>query len=141
MASAERTETFDVTPEQVYAVLTDFATYPDFMDGVSSVEVLEESGNSWKVQFNINIIKQFSYVLKLKGEPNKNLTWTFDSGDLFKSSEGSWTLEDNGDGTTDVTYQIDADFKMMVPGMVTKKLIAGSLPSLMKSVQDQAKER
>lgn len=141
MASAERTETFSVKPEQVFAAITDYEAYPEFMDGVSSVKVIERKGNTAKVEFNINIIKKFSYTLLLTEEAPSRLSWTFDSGDLFKKSNGAWELKDNGNGTTDVTYKVDIDFKMMVPGMVTKKLVSGNLPSMMKSVEKKAKEK
>lgn len=141
MANAQRTETFNVDAQKIFDVLKNYESYPDFMDGVSSVEVLERSGNTAKVKYNLNLIKKFSYVLNLVEEGPNKLSWTFDSGDLFKSNNGQWTLSENSDGTTEVTYEIDINFKGLVPGMVTKKLIGSSLPSMMKSVQDKAMEQ
>ncbi len=139
MASAQRVETFETTPENIYKVLTDYEGYADFMDGVKSVSVIERKGNSAKVEYNINIIKKFSYVLTSTEVENEKVSWSFDSGDLFSSNNGSWTLKDNGDGTTEVTYNIDIDFKVKVPGMISKKLVSSNLPSMMKSVHKRAK--
>jgi ribosome-associated toxin RatA of RatAB toxin-antitoxin module len=139
MASAQRIETFDTTPENIYKVLTNYEGYADFMDGVKSVNVIERSANTVKVEYNINIIKKFSYVLTSTEVENKKVSWSFDSGDLFSSNNGSWELKDNGDGTTEVTYNIDIDFKVKVPGMISRKLVSSNLPSMMKSVHKRAK--
>ena len=140
MANAERVEIFDAPIENVFKVLSDYSSYPDFMDGVKSVEILSTKSNSTKVKYNIDIIKKFTYTLDLVAKENKSVSWTFDSGDLFKKNNGKWDLKDLGDGTTEVTYTIDIDFKIMVPGMISKKLVSSNLPSMMKQVCKRAKE-
>lgn len=139
MASAERVEVFDAPIENVFKVLTDYESYPDFMDGVKSVEILSGDAKKAKVKYNLDIIKKFTYTLDLVAKENESISWTFDSGDLFKKNNGKWTLKDLGDGTTEVTYSIDIDFKMMVPGMISKKLVSSNLPSMMKQVCKRAK--
>lgn len=140
MANAQRTEVFDVPMDKIFKVLTDFESYPSFMDGVSDVTVTNRDGNSVDAEYSLNIIKKFKYTMNhIIEEPNK-ISWSFKSGDLFKKSDGSWSLKDVGDGKTEVTYEVDIDFKVMVPGMVSKKLVSSNLPSMMKSVQKKAKE-
>lgn len=140
MAHAQRTEVFDVSIEKIFKVLTNFEGYPDFMDGVSGVKVLERDGNNVKAEYSLNIIKKFNYTMNHTIEEPNKISWSFISGDLFKKSDGSWTLKDLGDGTTEVTYTVDIDFKVMVPGMVSKKLVSSNLPSMLKSVKNKAKE-
>lgn len=140
MANAQRTEVFDVSIDKIFKVLTNFEGYSDFMDGVSGVSVLETNGNVVKAQYDLNIIKKFSYIMNHTIEEPNKISWSFVSGDLFKKSDGAWTLKDLGDGTTEVTYSVDIDFKVMVPGMVSKKLVASNLPSMLKSVKNKAKE-
>jgi coenzyme Q-binding protein COQ10 len=139
MASAERTETFDAPVANIYKVLTNYEAYPDFMDGVKEVKELSRDGNTAIVEYNLNIIKKFTYTVKITEVENESLSWTFEGGDLFNSNDGSWTLKDNGDGTTEVTYKLDLDFKVKVPGLMAKKLASSSLPSMMKSVCKKAK--
>ncbi len=139
MASAQISETFNASIDKVFKVLSDYSSYPDFMDGVKSVDILETNGDTSKVQYNINIIKKFQYVLNCTAVENKSVSWSFDSGDLFASNNGVWDLTDNGDGTTTVDYKIDIDFKVKVPGMISKKLVSSNLPSMMKSVHKKAK--
>jgi coenzyme Q-binding protein COQ10 len=138
MASAQRTETFDAPIENIYKVLINYESYPDFMDGVSRVTETSRDGNVAVVEYNLNIIKKFNYTVKITEVENESVSWTFEGGDLFHSNVGSWTLKDNGDGTTDVTYQLDLEFKVKVPGMIAKKLVSSNLPSMMKAVCKKA---
>jgi coenzyme Q-binding protein COQ10 len=57
MASASISETMNAPIEKVYQVLTDYEKNPEFMDGVTSAEVLSRDGNTATVKFNIDIIK------------------------------------------------------------------------------------
>ncbi|MEX0798425.1 MAG: SRPBCC family protein [Bacteriovoracaceae bacterium] len=140
MASAEKTEIFDVSRDKIYKVLSDLENYPDFMTGVEKVEILDRSGDNVKARYDLNLIKKFSYTLNHKLQEPERISWSLDSGDLLKRSEGSWELKDLGDGKTEVTYKIDVDFKVMVPGMISKKLVSSNLPSMMKSVKEKAKK-
>lgn len=139
MANAEKKEVFDAPIENVFKVLSDLESYPDFMTGVENVEIVESNGNNIKARYDLNLVKKFAYTLDhVIEEPNK-ISWSLDSGDLLKKSDGSWELKDLGDGKTEVTYKIDVDFKVMVPGMISKKLVSSNLPGMMKAVEKKAK--
>jgi coenzyme Q-binding protein COQ10 len=109
------------------------------MDGVSKVQIESRDGNVTKAKYDLNVIKTFSYTLELT-DTEDGLSWTFDHGDIFSINSGSWDLKDLGDGTTEVVYNIDIEIKikMMGTGMITKKLVNTSLPSMMKSVEKRA---
>lgn len=139
MTGADRTETFDISADKIFKVLTNYESYPDFMDGVKSVKELSRDGNTAIVEYHLSIIKKFTYSVKITEVENESLSWTFEGGDLFNSNNGSWTLKDNGDGSTEVTYHLDLDFKVKVPGLMAKKLASSSLPSMMKAVCKKAK--
>ncbi len=139
MADAKRTEVMNASKGKILEVLKDYESYSEFMDGVSKVSIIERNGNKVKAQYDLNVIKTFSYILELE-ETEDGVSWTFDSGDIFSVNNGSWELNDLGDGTTEVTYSIEVDIKvkMMGTGMITKKLVNTSLPSMMKSVEKRA---
>ena len=141
MAKAQRTETFDVPIEKIYNVIVDYKSYPQFVIGVNDTEVLEQDENGARVTYSIDMIKKITYTLKLKHKKPNHVSWSFESGDLFKINEGSWDLKDNGDGTTDVTYALEIAVKGFIPGakMIVNKLTETSLPSMMKSYHERAK--
>lgn len=140
MASASKTLTMKAPIDKIYQVLRDYESYSEFMDGVTSVKILEEEGNHTKAQYNLNMIKKLSYVLNLEHEENKSVKWSFVEGDLFSVNNGSWELTDNGDNTTEVTYSVEVDIKVKImgAGMITKKLTEVQLPIMMKSVEERA---
>ena len=141
MPNVSTTETFKAPIETVYSVLSDFDSYPNFMTGVSSVDVLSTEGNKVRARYNINVIKKFEYTMDhILTAPNK-IEWNFVEGDLFKTSTGSWELKSVDDSTTEVTYTLDMDFKVMVPGMMSKKLVSSNLPSMMKSIHREVEGR
>lgn len=141
MPSAERTEIFDVKREALYDVITDFSSTADFIDGVSSVTVLSQNETSARVQYSLNLIKKFSYILKLELDRPNKVIWKFEEGDLMKSNSGSWDLEEMEGGKTKVTYKIDIEFKLFAPKSIVKRLVEGNLPNMMKSYGERAKLR
>ena len=139
MASISRTETFDVEIEKLYNVIEDYESYPEFVDGVSTINILEKDENGARVEYSLNLIKKFKYIVKLTHNRPNGLSWEFESGDLFKKNTGSWDLKDLGNGQTEVTYSLDIDVKGFVPKSIISKLTDKSLPTMMKAYQERAK--
>jgi coenzyme Q-binding protein COQ10 len=139
MASASKIVVMNASKDAVMSVLKNYEAYADFMDGVTSVSVLSREEGKAKVEYSLNVIKKFSYILDLTEEENR-LSWTFDSGDLFSVNSGCWDLKDLGDGTTEVDYSVEVDIKMkmMGKGMIVKKLTEVQLPSMLRSVEERA---
>jgi coenzyme Q-binding protein COQ10 len=140
MAKAERTEVFDVPLEKLYQAIIDYSNYPKFVDGVKSVEVQEESKDGATVKFNLNIIKEISYTIKLSHTPNKEVNWSLVSGDIMKANNGRWTLKDLGQARTEVTYSLEVALKGFFPGlgMIEKTLVSTNLPMTMKAFAKRA---
>lgn len=140
MAKAERTEVFDVPVEKLYQAIIDYSNYPKFVDGVKSVEVQEESSDGATVKFNLNIIKEISYTIKLSHTPNKEVNWSLVSGDIMKANNGRWTLKDLGQARTEVTYSLEVALKGFFPGlgMIEKTLVSTNLPMTMKAFAKRA---
>ena len=141
MASASRTEVVDVEIGKIYDVLVDYTKYPEFVDGVSAIKVLSQNETSAKVEYSINMIKSFKYIINIKQEKPTRLSWTLDSGDLFKKNDGEWKLKDLGNGKTEVTYSLDLDFKMFAPSSILSALTSKNLPIMMESFFKRAKAR
>lgn len=140
MAIAEKTEIFDIEPAKFYQAILNYNSYPEFVDGVSSIKVLSNDEKGAELEYSLNLIKKFSYKLKHTHKLNEEVSWSLISGDLFKSNKGSWKLKDLGNGKTEVTYSIEVDFKMFAPAMVVNKLVANNLPATMKSFYERAKQ-
>lgn len=140
MASAKKVEIFDFPIEQIYAVISDFSKYPEFLPEVKAAKVLKSTGKKRTVQLSVSMMKDFTYtIIASLDEPN-GLSWVFESGDVFKSNTGSWKLKAISPTQTQVTYEVSADFKLFVPGPIAKKLIAVSLPKMLETYKARVAE-
>ncbi|WP_408096921.1 type II toxin-antitoxin system RatA family toxin [Peredibacter sp. HCB2-198] len=139
MARAERTEIFDVPAEKFYQAIVDYKNYPQFVDGMKSVEVKSESAEGATVTFNLSLIKEISYTIKLANKPHTEVSWSLVSGDMMKINNGKWTLKDLG-GKTEVTYSLEVELKGFMPGlgMIEKTLVNTNLPLNMKAFAKRA---
>lgn len=141
MASASRTEVVEIDINKLYDVLADYAKYPEFVDGVNEIRVISKNDTSAKVEYGINMIKSFKYIINIKQERPTRISWTLDSGDLFKKNDGEWKLKDLGNGKTEVTYSLDLDFKMFAPSSILSALTNKNLPVMMESFFKRAKAK
>lgn len=140
MAAASTTEIFPCTPDQFFSIVSDYEKYPEFLSEVRECKVIEKKGKSHLVEFKVNVIKNFTYRMWITEEKPKRLSWKLDSGDLFKTSEGSWELKDV-DGKTEAKYSVEATFKVFVPGPVAKALVNVNLPNMMKAYHQVVKKK
>lgn len=140
MAAASTTETFSCTPEQFFSIVSDYEKYPEFLSEVKSCKVIRTDGNKKLVEFNVAVIKNFTYRLWITEDSPKRMSWNLESGDLFKTSTGSWDISDAG-GKTKAVYAVDATFKIFVPGPVAKALVNVNLPNMMSAYKQRVKAK
>lgn len=139
MPAASRKEIFDAPIDKVYQVIVDYESYPEFVDGVSDVKVIEQDEKGALVEYNLNMIKTFTYRLKLHHDRPHSVTWEFESGDFFKKNRGAWKLKDLGNGKTEVDYEVELEVKVFAPKAIINKLATKSLPAMLESYHKRAK--
>ena len=97
-ASAE----IDAPVDEVWAVVEDVLTAPDWQGGLVAMSALERDADRRPtlVETENDIkVRHVKTRVRFRYEPPTRLSWTQEEGDL-KSVEGSWTLEDLGSGRT-----------------------------------------
>lgn len=139
MASAQTSEVFNCSPEQFYQIISDYPNYPKFLTEVKECKVLKTEGHRKLVEYHVSVVKSFKYSLWMTETPNKEISWEFASGDIFKTSVGSWKLTEEG-GKCRATYAVDATFSMFVPGPIAKALVSVNLPNMISSYHQRVKE-
>ena len=102
---------------------------------------MEQSEEGARVEYTLNLIKKFRYILALKHTAPNKVSWSFESGDIFKVNEGSWQLDDLGDGKTSVTYDLTIEVKGFAPKTLVKSLTEKNLPAMLEAYHQQAKAR
>jgi hypothetical protein len=121
----------DAPLDEVWGVVEDVTTAPGWQGGLVGITPLERDadGRPTLVEAENDIkVRQVKTLVRFSYEPPTRLSWTQEEGDL-RSVDGSWTLEDLGDGRTQATYAIDAD-----PGRVLGLLIRGPVESAIRSM-------
>jgi coenzyme Q-binding protein COQ10 len=139
MAQASTTEVFNCTPAELMKIIMDYGKYPEFLDEVKACRVLETQGSRKLVAYEINVLKTFSYNLWMNEESATQVSWEFAGGDLFKTSNGYWKLQEEA-GKTRATYALEATFKTFVPGPIAKALISVNLPNMMSAYHKRVSE-
>ena len=130
--------TIEAPAKIVYDVITDFESYPEFLDETREVDVIKHTTKTAQVEFVIKVIKRIRYTLDYKLNPGKKISWTLAEGDSFKECSGSWTLEESEPGLTHATYDVEIDFGLFVPKKITEILVVKNLPNLMQAFKDRA---
>lgn len=137
--------TIAARPEQVMAVIADFAAYPEWAEQVKKVEILDSdgSGRASRVRFTMDAgpIKD-SYTLDYTwAHDGLSVRWTLVKGQMQKAQDGSYVLAGGSDGTT-VTYSLAVDLNIPMIGMLRRKaekvIIDTALKGLKRRVESAA---
>jgi ribosome-associated toxin RatA of RatAB toxin-antitoxin module len=111
------------TPAAVYAVIVDLAAYPQWADGVQSVEVLssQDDGLPHRAAFRADArVAEIGYTLEYTHDQPSRVSWTLVEGDMVSQLDGVYGLEQVGD-TTRVHYSLEADLSLPLPGFMLKR--------------------
>lgn len=138
MAAAETTEIFNCTVEQFQKIITDYESYPEFLQEVKACKVLKSEKSKKLVEFSVSVVKSFKYTMWMH-EKKGEVTWEFAGGDIFKTSTGSWKLTAEGKKCK-AHYAVEATFNLFVPGPIAKALVSVNLPNMIASYHKRVEE-
>ncbi len=118
----------DAPIERVYAVAADVENSPRWQPEIKKAEVIERDADGNQVLVHTETdakVRTLQADLRFSYDEPTGLQWTQEEGDL-KSVDGSWVLEDLGDGRTRATYSMTVDLGRML-GMVIRGPLVGVL--------------
>jgi uncharacterized membrane protein len=113
--------------DAVYAVAADVEGSPRWQSEIKVAECIERDGEEQTlVHMETDAkVRTLAAEMRFIYEAPTRISWVQEEGDL-KAVEGSWELEDLGDGRTGVTYSLEADLGRML-GMVIRGPVVGVL--------------
>ena len=114
--------------EEVFAVAADVEGSPRWQPEIKVAECLDrdDAGNQVLVRTETDAkVRRLGSTLRFAYDEPRRISWVQEDGDL-KSVEGSWELEDLGDGRTRATYSMTVDLGRML-GMVIRGPLVGVL--------------
>lgn len=112
------------SPTQIMAVIADLAAYPQWSDGITAVQILQQGVDRPEVaRFTLDSgIVRDTYELAYTWDGDRQVSWRLIQAEsLLKALDGSYTLTANADGTTSVRYQLQVDVKVPMIGMMKRK--------------------
>ena len=118
--------------DRVWAVVQDDESAPKWQGGMNGMRALErdDEGRATLAEASADIkVRSVKSVVRFTYAGPERLSWTQEKGEL-KAVDGSWQLEDLGDGRTRATYAIEADFGRML-GMLIKGPVEGVIRSML----------
>jgi ribosome-associated toxin RatA of RatAB toxin-antitoxin module len=132
------------TTDRVAAVITGFASYPEWVSAVKIADVLEEyeDGYASRVHFvmDAGVLKD-DYVLEYEyAEDLSRIEWHLvEPSSVQKAQHGAYDIEDNGDETVTVTYSLSVELTIPMLGMfrrrAEKMIMEMALKELKKQVE------
>lgn len=146
---AEKTQSsiaIDAAPAAIMDVIADLAAYPEWSDGIASVEVLsvyEEDNRPADARFVLDsgVIKD-TYELEYDWD-DAVVTWHLTKGEVLTQLDGEYRLTPNSDGSTTVAYSLEVDVKMPMLGMLKRKaekvIVDTALKGLKQRVESTAR--
>jgi uncharacterized membrane protein len=112
--------------DRVAAVISDFSRYPEWVDALKSVDVLEEyeDGYAAQVRFVIDAgVLADDYTLEYAyADDLSRIEWDLVApSKTQKSQHGSYDLAEDGDGSTTVVYTLEVELSIGMLGMFRRK--------------------
>lgn len=134
---------YDVKKSDLFDVLLDLESYPEFIDGVCEVSIVEKTADGITATFSLNWIKRVTYTIHLSKIDDDTISWSLVPGDskIVKKNEGRWHLTPYQNDKTKVEYLLELEFIGIVPDKVLNKLTTYNLPRMIDSIVGRAKIR
>lgn len=110
------------TPERCFEVSADIGSYPQWAADIKEVTIDERDaqGRPELVTFRAAAFgRSTSYTLAYDyTESPKVLAWVQTRGDITSKLDGRYVFEPDGNGGTEVTYHLEVEMKVPLPGFI-----------------------
>ncbi|SDG84919.1 Polyketide cyclase / dehydrase and lipid transport [Sinosporangium album] len=136
--------TIDAEPAAVMAVIADFPAYPEWAGQVKSAEILttHRDGRPDEVRFTLDAgVLSDDYTLGYEWHGDELVTWRIVTpGRMLSALDGSYQLAATDRGT-EVTYELSADVKMPMLGMIKRKAEKVIVDTALKGLKKRVESR
>ncbi len=129
------------SPEQTWLVLTDFDQYPTWATDLKSAEVVarDYEDRALEVAFRAAAMgRSTSYRLRYDySQAPEVLAWKLVEGDITRKLDGSYVLApvDGDAGSTLVTYHLEVDLLVPLPGFVKRRAESRIVSTALRSLR------
>lgn len=136
--------TIAAPPEVVREVLLDFPSYPEWAKDLKDAEVTAttDDGVPLDVRFRAAAMgRSTSYTLRYDLSDPAKVAWVLTEGDVTRKLDGHYALAASDGGGTEVTYVLEAELKLPLPGFVKDRAQGRIMHAALIDLKDRAEAR
>jgi len=130
---------------EVWAVLADFESRPEFLPNISESRVERVEDTRVWIRQHVSVFwMQIRYTLIMTLDPARGvMTSVLDrsSPHDIRDSHGSWEILPHGDAAALLVSRSRVDTGMPVPSIIKSYLVKNSLPQMMSSLRNEVERR
>lgn len=133
-----RKSTIDASPAAILAVLTDVGAYPRWQKEVETAEILatDDQGRPQTVRMDVSAMgMKAGYTLDYTYPADNVLAWKLVDGDMITANDATYTMTDNGDGTTDLNVEMLLGVKWKLPDFMIDQMIQKAVNDYIKGIK------
>lgn len=128
-------------PERCFAVAADLERYPQYFNDIKEVEIKErdDEGRPTLVTFRTAAFgRSTTYTLAYDYvDAPHTLAWKLTQGDITTKLDGSYVFDAGENGTTDVTYHLEAELRVPIPGFIKMRATSRIMTSALRDLKAQ----
>lgn len=131
----------DAPIERVFEAAADVEASPRWQSEIKVAECVErdDEGNQVLVHMETDAkVRTLGSKMRFSYKATSRISWVQEDGDL-KAVEGSWELEDLGDGRTRVTYWLEVDLGRKLGLLIRGPLVGVLRGQLVNSMPEKLK--
>ena len=136
--------TVNASPETIYAVVTDFEHYADWVSDLKRIEVMtrDDQGRALEVEFRAAAFgRSTTYTLHYDyAKAPSELTWRQIQGDLTATLNGRYLFEAIGDETK-VTYDLEVELLVPIPTFIKSRAAYRIQTQALRELKAQAEQQ
>jgi ribosome-associated toxin RatA of RatAB toxin-antitoxin module len=142
MVEESRSIEVHVDPKKFFKVVTDYQSYPEFLNGqgLRRVTINKDEGDIKIVTQEVELMGfKVAYTLRMvEDKARQQVSWSLVKGQLMSRNNGSWKIEKLGPGRSKVTYSLELKLGALIPSILTTKVAATQLPAMLNAFKRRA---
>lgn len=140
METIDRSALVHYTPEEMFALVNDVASYPEFLPWCSGSEVLSESADELtaRIDFSVGGVSK-SFTTHNNNTPFSGIVISLVEGP-FSSLEGNWRFDPLGDAGCRIALSMQYGFSSKMVAMVVGPVFGKIANSLVDAFMHRAVE-
>ena len=140
MELIDRSALVPYTADEMYALVSDILTYPQFLPWCSGTQILSQEGQelSARIDFSVSSVSQ-SFTTSNQLKPGEEIAMQLVDGP-FSQLEGRWRFEPLGDAGCKISLLLEYDFSSKMVSLVVGPVFNKIANTLVDAFQKRAVE-